>query len=231
MYVDSSNGKAQLLIYSQDEVFHVRQAQQYCQGHFHVWDPKITTPPGLYLLSYTLRPLLGCNLVVLRAISAISLAALLPVISGIYTTRRKSVQQDSTVRHSVLNITLFPPLFFFSALYYTDVPSTLSVLLFYWYILHSHRNGTPQWLRTLVLVLLGIVSLNFRQTNIFWVAIFPAGVVLVNGLDRGHEVVKDSMHRRTEGFGDTIMSVIRTSFKMEVVFEPSVKDAWLEGSE
>jgi alpha-1,2-glucosyltransferase len=33
--------------FAQDEVFHVRQAQVYCSGDFHTWDPKITTPPGL----------------------------------------------------------------------------------------------------------------------------------------------------------------------------------------
>jgi len=31
----------------QDEVFHVGQAQQYIRGNYFVWDPKITTPPGL----------------------------------------------------------------------------------------------------------------------------------------------------------------------------------------
>jgi DIE2/ALG10 family len=31
----------------QDEVFHIPQAQAYCRGEFNVWDPKLTTPPGL----------------------------------------------------------------------------------------------------------------------------------------------------------------------------------------
>jgi alpha-1,2-glucosyltransferase len=31
----------------QDEVFHIPQAQAYCSGRFDVWDPKLTTPPGL----------------------------------------------------------------------------------------------------------------------------------------------------------------------------------------
>jgi len=30
-----------------DEFFHVPQAQKYCAGDY-TWDPKITTPPGLY---------------------------------------------------------------------------------------------------------------------------------------------------------------------------------------
>ncbi|XP_060050629.1 dol-P-Glc:Glc(2)Man(9)GlcNAc(2)-PP-Dol alpha-1,2-glucosyltransferase isoform X9 [Erinaceus europaeus] len=34
-----------------DEVFHLPQAQRFCQGHFTEWDPMITTLPGLYLLS------------------------------------------------------------------------------------------------------------------------------------------------------------------------------------
>jgi alpha-1,2-glucosyltransferase len=31
----------------QDEVFHIPQTQAYCSGRFDVWDPKLTTPPGL----------------------------------------------------------------------------------------------------------------------------------------------------------------------------------------
>ena len=80
-----------------------------------------------------------------------------------------------------------------------------------------------------MLVLLGLASLMFRQTNILWVAVFPAGITLVNELDKGHLVVKDSMYRRVEGFGDSVWSVVKTSFKMEVVYDPSVRDAWMEG--
>ena len=31
----------------QDEVFHIPQAQKYCDGKWLEWDDKITTPPGL----------------------------------------------------------------------------------------------------------------------------------------------------------------------------------------
>lgn len=30
-----------------DEIFHIPQAQKYCQGRWSEWDNKITTPPGL----------------------------------------------------------------------------------------------------------------------------------------------------------------------------------------
>jgi hypothetical protein len=35
--------------HAQDEPFHVPQAQAYCNGEWATWDPKITTPPGLYV--------------------------------------------------------------------------------------------------------------------------------------------------------------------------------------
>ena len=34
-----------------DEIFHIPAAQRYCDGNFSYWDPKITTPPGLYIFS------------------------------------------------------------------------------------------------------------------------------------------------------------------------------------
>ena len=33
----------------QDEVFHVGQAQAYLRGRWDIWDPKLTTPPGLWV--------------------------------------------------------------------------------------------------------------------------------------------------------------------------------------
>lgn len=39
------------LFSSQDEIFHVPQAQNYCAGHYSHWDPMITTLPGLYVFS------------------------------------------------------------------------------------------------------------------------------------------------------------------------------------
>lgn len=34
---------------TQDEVFHIPQAQVYCEGRYRDWDDKITTPPGLFV--------------------------------------------------------------------------------------------------------------------------------------------------------------------------------------
>jgi alpha-1,2-glucosyltransferase len=43
-----------------DEIFHIPQAQTYCDFKFMEWDPKITTFPGLYLFSFALN-LLASN--------------------------------------------------------------------------------------------------------------------------------------------------------------------------
>lgn len=53
----------------QDEIFHIPQAQRYCAGEYGSWDPKITTFPGLYLLSAGLQGIshLPCDEGFLRA--------------------------------------------------------------------------------------------------------------------------------------------------------------------
>jgi alpha-1,2-glucosyltransferase len=77
--------------------------------------------------------------------------------------------------HTTVNICLFPPLFFFSGLYYTDVCSAASVLLVYCALLE--RRGVSQDLKSGAVVLgCGFAALFMRQTNIFWVSIFMAGV-------------------------------------------------------
>lgn len=81
-----------------------------------------------------------------------------------------------------------------------------------------------------VQTVLGLLSLTFRQTNIFWVAVMPAILTTVVELDQGHKVVKESMYRRAEGFGDSMMSLARTSWKMGVVYDPPVRDAFFEGT-
>lgn len=220
--------------YFQDEYFHVRQAQHYCNGDFHIWDPKITTPPGLYILSYIFKPILGCGIGSLRAINAICIIVLLMMLRASYSVRREANNEKGSMSgllatHSALNIVLFPPLFFFSALYYTDIASTLSVTIFYWYFVRTLSNKRTTFIQGAIQVLLGLISLTFRQTNIFWVAVAPAALMLIVELDRGHRVVKDSMYRKAQGFGDTMFSVAKTSWKMEVIYDPPIRDAWFEG--
>ncbi|KAI7557686.1 hypothetical protein KC343_g9074 [Hortaea werneckii] len=227
-----------------DEVFHVRQAQLYCAGNFHDWDPKITTPPAFYLVSYLLSfsnwlnerfgfgfalPLLGCNLAALRLTNVLGLALLAAAVYVSYQTRSLHTRQERGLfQHSALNMVLFPPLFFFSALYYTDIWSTLSVVVFYVQMVNAHRSNMKATERFVRLVALGLISLTFRQTNVFWVTVFPAAVSLVQHLDKGQEAVRGSMHRGVDGFGDSIYSVARTAWKFEIIYDPPVEESWID---
>ena len=123
---------------------------------------------------------------------------------------------------SALNICLFPPLFFFSALYYTDVISTLVVLFAY----TAHLAGSKSqlsFISNVGVLLFGIVSLFFRQTNIFWVAVFPAGLVVVNAL-------KADAPSPTSSTRD-IAAVLQDSWSKGMIADCSVQDTGVQGAQ
>ncbi|KAK0554215.1 glucosyltransferase [Tilletia horrida] len=71
-----------------DEIFHIPQAQAYCQGKWAVWDPKLTTPPGVYLVYVALHHvLLGAvfgftcdNVAAMRSVNAVFLLCVAQVL-------------------------------------------------------------------------------------------------------------------------------------------------------
>ncbi|KAF4959617.1 hypothetical protein FGADI_1540 [Fusarium gaditjirri] len=184
-----------------DEVFHIPQAQKYCQGRFQEWDDKITTPPGLYLLSLitpgVVRPsssvsgyfcdvksLRATNVIVLVILALLVLKCRREIEARLYethTSTRLRITSQYAV-HTALNIALFPLLFFFSGLYYTDVASTAAVLVTY--LNHLKRIGRDRSsaLNDLTTVFLGIVTLFFRQTNVFWVVVYMGGLEAVHAV-------------------------------------------------
>lgn len=278
------------LIASKDEIFHVPQAQRYCVNNLE-WDPKITTPPGVYILS-RLAHCLGvqCSPSALRGINVILTLFLIFPASFLIRASSNSFALDSTdptnqtaLRrrlaadlHSAVNVCLFPPLFFFTSLYYTDVGSTGVVLLFIalltgrasfigeagqlllmtishfvsimigqytnwkassmmiglgfslcWPISKfSGRTmrpvptyadqGTPGWL----LILAGLFALVFRQTNVFWVGVFPIGCQLLS-----HAA------RRSESEGKGFLSIHPRRCKdWDKIINPTVESADILGN-
>ncbi|GAM87218.1 hypothetical protein ANO11243_052400 [Dothideomycetidae sp. 11243] len=212
-----------------DEVFHVRQAQKYIDGKYLEWDPKITTPPGLqsYALSTVLSWATGLSSTAsLRAINAFLLPCLILIVLHMESKLKKTetaldVSSDNDAEvdqhphathqiHVAFNIALFPPLFFFSALYYTDIAAVISVLLCWNHFLHCHDGGYPSVVQDLTTVLLGLFSLTFRQTNIFWVFIFPAAILLISRIDVGLD--------DPEG-------------KEEILADPPVREAYADGTD
>jgi alpha-1,2-glucosyltransferase len=92
--------------------------------------------------------------------------------------------------HTAINVTLFPVLFFFSALYYTDILSTLATLGCY--SSHLDRLAGGRSLKTDIRTfLLGVVAIAMRQTNVFWIVVYMGGSEAVNA-------IKKLRHKRHE---------------------------------
>ena len=116
--------------------------------------------------------------------------------------------------HNTVNICLFPPLFFFSGLYYTDVLSALSVLYAYQCYLEKRYDYYA--------VLAGLLSLLFRQTNIFWVSLFLGGLAFCRAIPKGQADVDFSSD-------PGLYDVIQGSWKHSLAYDPLVSEASLEG--
>ncbi|KAJ0159246.1 Dol-P-Glc:Glc(2)Man(9)GlcNAc(2)-PP-Dol alpha-1,2-glucosyltransferase, partial [Colletotrichum tanaceti] len=81
--------------------------------------------------------------------------------------------------HLGWNVALFPVLFFFSGLYYTDVVSALSVLAAYYHHLRRVREEASSLLSDWTVVVAGVLALLMRQTNVFWVVVYMGGLEAV----------------------------------------------------
>lgn len=133
------------------------------------------------------------------------------------------MEQNWDAAHTALNICLFPPLFFVSGLYYTDVLSTLFVVLIYSIYL---RNGNPVR-RGFGVYVLGIASLGMRQTNIFWAAVFLAGLEWVRTCkaETTYVVKARSNEQSTiSDFGDKM-----EQWKHGLLHDPKLSDADITG--
>ena len=117
------------------------------------------------------------------------------------------------INHTVLNICLFPPLFFFYGLYYTDVASTATVLMTF----HDYRKQ-----QTFVMIISGLFSLLFRQTNIFWVSIYIGGSHIASC---ARKIALDQDYPLKATFTEVLIS----SWQTECVYDPLVKEAYFEG--
>ncbi|KAI9368255.1 tyrosyl-DNA phosphodiesterase-domain-containing protein [Aspergillus egyptiacus] len=209
-----------------DEAFHIPQAQAYWAHKWTHWDPKITTPPGSYIFSYAVCALIlllrgsptELDPPTLRATNATAAAVLLPLRlqTALDTVRRQRNNRPSGawLSHTVLNICLFPPLFFFSGLYYTDVLALLVVVEAYNWDLWRTSPPRSSLLETVVFLGLGIAALAFRQTNIFWVAVFFGGLQTVRRLRRITKTCESA----------NVADILRAGSKNEL-YDPFVLDA------
>jgi len=75
------------------------------------------------------------------------------------------------------------------------------------------------------MILVGLVALLFRQTNIFWIAVFPAGLVVINVLSAGNSPKSDLKGQKRLDY-TTVLSKSRNG---EGLYDPFVGEANLEG--
>ncbi|WEJ93707.1 glucosyltransferase [Yamadazyma tenuis] len=153
-----------------DEIFHLRQCETYCRYEFGVWDSKITTPPGLYLLGFGFAKLLSVfsdpietvceNHNILRLVNLIGGELVLPIVLLSLPSYKGQFWVTSLIS--------MPLLFPYYFLFYTD---PWSLVLTIACLSASLRSST------IVGGLLGFASLWFRQTNIIWIA-FVASVYI-----------------------------------------------------
>jgi alpha-1,2-glucosyltransferase len=128
--------------------------------------------------------------------------------------------------HTAINIALFPLLFFFSGLYYTDVASTLVVLGASLNQLSRERQAQPTILSDLSTISLGLTALFMRQTNVFWVVVFAGGldaIRAVKTLQPQQSEVPDfkSLTERIRYF--------TLQYSTGAVHDPSLSVSWLDG--
>ncbi len=127
----------------EDEKHHIPQGKRFLLGNYMSWDPMITTPPGLYILSTVMT--IG------RSDLCTSLLRETSVIMSILISWLG-------INNSYL-ICLLPITFPYTHLYYTDVPGLAFVLL------ADHILNSGHFLLSAIVSYMSIWS---RQTNIVW---------------------------------------------------------------
>ncbi|XP_063726529.1 putative Dol-P-Glc:Glc(2)Man(9)GlcNAc(2)-PP-Dol alpha-1,2-glucosyltransferase [Symsagittifera roscoffensis] len=146
-----------------DEIFHVPQAMHYLDGNFSTYDPKITTPPGLYFSSLLCAVLPPFNPVMLRGVN---------IVFGLMTYHclRNFFQSDFQASIG----SMLPFMWFFNHLFYTDSGATFFSLFAVYNSLHSNNFKSG---------LMCIPGLLFRQTNLIW-TFYAASIIVVSSLKK-----------------------------------------------
>lgn len=168
---------------------------------------------------------------------------LIPLIIQLVRTGAIKQSRDAAIRKQVsfdafqaaLNMAFFPVLFFFSALFYTDVLSTYSVLVTYTVFLCSGLQDRQRAygsatgykvVMALLVVVCGLISLTFRQTNVFWVAVFLGGLELVRAV---HGLSRFPTPQSDWEPDVTLVEICQKSWYQSRVYDPLVAEASLGG--
>ncbi len=158
------------------------------------WDPKITTPPGLYLVSAAVSWASGfsCSLSFLRSINTIFNVISFCVMLAIYASKWRSLAfLDAAANAATLS--LYPVHFFFGFMFYTDSGANCLTLLYLWY--SDSRRGTKGLLTASIF---GCLAILFRQTSVVW-CLFGFATVCLRDLVQA-SAKKEELHESAVRF-------------------------------
>ncbi|XP_053623205.1 putative Dol-P-Glc:Glc(2)Man(9)GlcNAc(2)-PP-Dol alpha-1,2-glucosyltransferase [Plodia interpunctella] len=179
-----------------DELFHIPQGLAYCAHNFTYWNPKITTLPGLYLASAAiLSQHFSCNTYNLRFVNLAASCINLILFSSILKYVYGSTNSAKTVLQAI-NLTILPPLYFFSHVYYSDTLSLTFLLAF-------SRLCLINRCKILILVF-ALMSVLMRQTNIVWIAMVF-----------GHKIL-DIFIKSSRVFGNHFLTKLRLNHQSSI---------------
>lgn len=135
-----------------DEEFHAEQTITYIKGDWRTWNPKITTPPGLYILATLVWRFVPFEATVenFRFLSCVFAGANYIILA--------ELTQDILKAMAIFTL---PVLTFTSLLFYTDQLSLLAILS----SLFAQRSS-----HNFLSFLFGSFACFVRQTNVVWLA-------------------------------------------------------------
>ncbi|AET37834.1 dolichyl-P-Glc:Glc(2)Man(9)GlcNAc(2)-PP-dolichol alpha-1,2- glucosyltransferase Ecym_2078 [Eremothecium cymbalariae DBVPG len=165
-----------------DEIFHLNQTVKYIGGHWGTWDPKITTPPGLYVIGWleyhVMRWVTSWN--ILSILRFANLVGGMVIWSWVVL---RPLYLFNAIGFWPITLISFPLMVNYYFLYYTDVWSTI-------FIVESMTLALTlpfgEKLSIRASALCGLISCFFRQTNIVW-----NGFVMLLVLERRALIQKD----------------------------------------
>ncbi|CAD5207140.1 unnamed protein product [Bursaphelenchus okinawaensis] len=159
-----------------DEVFHIPQVRQYCNGNYRDYDPMLTTPPLMYFLTVATF-LCGRE----RAFNSImiGLCYLAAAKYGLKQTKQAN-------RWAAVAVCTLPVLFQTSCLYYTDMLSLTLVLAG---LSMENKAGSA---------MVFMLSCLSRQTNIIWAGFYCFCGLIDHLKTVGDDVVVDGKRSSRE---------------------------------
>jgi len=152
----------------------------------------------LYLIALVLQPFNGCNVTGLRLLSLVGAGINILLL---YKIRRRTLAGtggSAYAAHEAITLSVLPPLYFFSHLYYTDTLALTMVLLFYNY--WQQEAHLPA-------AVFGAASVLMRQTNIVWVCMC-CGITILDTLVQQCVKTRPGNSKKIRLFGSEVSTKI-----------------------